>query len=219
VRISRAEILIAICGIVSVLVAFAVATWADSPMRDLSLNLMAGIATSVLFFFLLVWAPTQAKRVRIRKSAINYYLEFKVDVIGILLHASGKGFSDDERQALANDPQAFWKYFREDETGSGMRWYEVLNGLDGYHVSQIAMELEALRAEIQFVLHTLDIEDEELFAFMKRLSKICFLMTKRSADYDDVKMWGRFLWGIFSDWDPAVGRVGHDRNLEMLKRI
>ena len=149
---------------------------------------------------------------------ISHYIDFKQEVIGLILHASGKAWSQDDIDHLMV-PANFSHYFSEDETGSGGRWYEVLNGLDEHYVRQIANRLELLRSEVQFILSSIDIEDDEIFEFMKRLSEVSFRMSRVKSDYDDQKSWGRFLWSLYSDFDPIVGKVPFDRNMRMLQQL
>jgi hypothetical protein len=206
---------------ISCVAAAALALWLSGisfSLRDALLGLLTSYAVTVVFYFLVVWFPEQQKRRRIKKGVISHYLQFKKEVIGLILHASGKAWSQDDLDRLII-PKEFSEHFSEDETGSGMRWYEVLNGLNGYYAGEIANRLELLRSEVQFVLSSIEIEDDEVFEFMKRLSEVAFSMSKIKADYEGQKSWGRFLWALYSDFDPTTGDVPFDRNLRMLERI
>jgi hypothetical protein len=204
-------------GILAVGFAFVISN-ANYFGKDVFVSLATSYAVSVIFYLMIVWVPTRSRKARIKRSAIAHYKEFKIEVMGLLLHAAKEGWTSEDRERLV-DPGAFTEYFTADETGSGMRWYEVLNGLDDYYVSEIALRLDMLRSEIQFVLDSIEIEDEELFLFMKRLSRISQIMSKKSSDYDDVKTWGRFLWGIYANWDAVVGHLNGDQNLKMFERL
>lgn len=216
-RITPLDYLLATSGLVAAGGAFLLGPL-EFAQRDVLISLFTSYTVTVVFYILVVWLPLQRKRVRVKRSVISHYKEFKIEVLGLIMHAAGKTWSMDELEAL-QIPKNFSEYFSQDETGSGMRWYEVLNGLDDYYVSQIAMRLEILRSELHYVLSSIDIDDQEVFDFMKRLDQIAFRMSRLKSDYDDQKSWGRFLWLLYSDFDPIIGHVPQDRNLELLKRL
>lgn len=216
-RITYGSSLLAISGGVAAVLAL----WLSGisfERRDALLGLLTSYAVTVVFYFLVVWFPEQQKRRRIKRGVISHYLQFKKEVIGLILHASGKAWSQEDLDRLII-PQEFSEYFSEDETGSGMRWYEVLNGLNEYYAGEIANRLELLRTEVQFVLSSIEIKDEEVFDFMKRLSEIAFRVSKMKADHEGQESWGRFLWALYSDFDPITGDEPFDRNLRLLERI
>ena len=216
-RLSKVNSLLALSGMVALVGAWLIGG-ASCPRKDVLLGLLTSYTVTVVFYFLVVWFPEQKRRKRIKTGIIAHYMQFKKEVIGLILHASGKAWSQDDLDRLTI-PKEFSNYFSEDETGSGMRWYGVLNGLNEYYVGEISNRLELLRDEVQFVLSSIEIQDQEVFEFMKRLSEVSFRMSKVKADYDDQKSWGRFLWALYSDFDPAVGDVPFDRNLKMLEKL
>jgi hypothetical protein len=216
-KITLVDWLLAASGLATIAGAFFLGP-SEIAQRDVLISLSTSYAVTVVFYLLVVWLPTQRKRARIKRSVISHYKEFKLEVLGLIMHAGGKAWSLDDLEALQT-PKKFSEYFSEDETGSGMRWYEVLNGLDDYYVSQIAMRLDILRSELHYVLVSIDIDDQEVFDFMKRLDHIVFRMSRLKSDYEDQKSWGRFLWSLYSDFDPIVGHVPHDRNLQLLEKI
>jgi hypothetical protein len=114
-------------------------------------------------------------------------MEFKESVLGIILNASGKSYGLDQIKELMA-PDKFEEFFRFDETGSGMRWNEFLNGLNKYYAGKIVIEFEILREEIQFIINNVDIDDSDAYTFLKRLSTVSYSMSKIGSDYDDQKM-------------------------------
>jgi hypothetical protein len=158
-----------------------------SAYNDLIFNLSSGYAVSVVLYFLIVFLPDHFRRQRIRKSALRVYMEFKESVLGIILNASGKSYGLDQIKELMA-PDKFEEFFRFDETGSGMRWDEFLNGLNKYYAGKIVIEFEILREEIQFIINNVDIDDSDAYTFLKRLSTVSYSMSKIGSDYDDQKM-------------------------------
>ncbi len=189
-----------------------------SGYNDTILNLSSGYAISVFFYGLVVYLPELSRRKRIRKHALLAYKGFRRKIITQILFASGKTVSMDDLEELS-DPLKFDEYWRFDETGSGMRYYEFLNGLDDYYAARIAMELEVLRDEIQFVLNAVDIDDEKAFSYLRNLSAFAYDMSKTGADYDEQKRWGNFLWELLVPWDREKQKLLKDPIIEALEKI
>ena len=188
------------------------------PYRDAILNLGSGYIVSIIFYFLLVALPEHFKKVRHRDHALEVYRRFKEDVIGLIFSASGKGYGLDEIDELM-DPKKFRDYFEEDETGSGARWDEFLNGLDEYHRGRIVTELEILRDELHFLVSHHDVEDGNVYKHLKNVSVAIHAMSKTGVSYNEQKQWGRFLWGLFTLFDWGEGYREEDPIERAIARI
>ena len=167
---------------------------------------------------MIVFFPEHVRRKRIRENALKVYWEFKRSVLGLILSASGEGSTLDQVEELM-EPEKFKEYFCSDETGSGKRWYAFLNGLDDSHVREIAIELEILRDEVQFIVNNIDLDDADAYAYLKHLSTVTYSMSKAGSDYDDQKLWGRFLMEIFTQWNMCEGNWKKDYILESIRKI
>lgn len=131
-------------------------------------TLSSGILVSIFFWFLIVAVP-QTKRRRILKSNFQqHYLYFKEDVIRILLSASNEPYNQGDEEAL-KDVVAFRQYYQDDEK---RRWYALLNGLERNpeKIDDLLVEMELLREEVGYLLHSMEIKNERVHAFFKRLS-------------------------------------------------
>lgn len=181
------------------------------------LNLSSGYAISVLFYALIVYLPEHFKRKRIRNYALIAYSNFRESVLTQILFASGKSVGEELEELL--DPEKFDEYWRYDETGSGMRYYEFLNGLNDYFAGKIAFELEILRDEIQFILNAVDVDDEEAFTHLRYVTVLAYDMSKTGSNYEDQKRWGRFLWVLLVPKDTKTGKIKKDPIIESLEKI
>ncbi|MGH8564965.1 MAG: hypothetical protein ACREXW_13130 [Gammaproteobacteria bacterium] len=79
--------------------------------------------------------------------------------------------------------------------------------------------LEVLREELLYVLNTIDVHDEEVFAFLKRLAQIIYRMRDIETEYDDIKQIGGFLWELFAGWSVIDGYRDKDIVQSMIERI
>lgn len=95
----------------------------------------------------------------------------------------------------------------------------MLNGLDGHLINRIIVELEILCAEVQYALTVVDIDNAEVFDFMKRLSQIVYRYRNLSDDYDDIKQLSGFLWSIHTGWSFVDGYTEKDVIAEMIEAI
>ena len=224
-RITRLDIFLLISALLSILTALLCS--ADVLMEgklprlpaynDIVSSLAAGYFTSVIVYFLVVRIPEERRRRRIRRMLLSRYQELKSDLIGLLIHASGKAYSDEPESF--QDPKKFREYFEFDETGSGGRWYEVLNGLNDYYIGEINNHLQIFSGELHFALGQIDVQRDDVFDYLKRFSTSISTMKTRKTDYDDIKIWGRYLWSILGSSDFVSGRSDTDRIEELINRI
>jgi len=186
--------------------------------NEVIFSLSVGSAVSILFYFLIVWYPERRKRKILRESLKQNYYRFRLSTIGILLHSSDH-CCDSHLQQKLNDPKEFRKYFQEDVTGSGERWYDVQNNLEECHLQELRIELEILRDELAYIISQIDISEPKTLDFFKNLSKYVYRMKQKSLEYDDVKSLSGFLWEIFANWDFSTGYVEEDIIEKMIQKI
>ena len=101
------------------------------------------------------------------------------------------------------------------------RWHAIMNGINDseYLLRDLLYELEIFSKETLYLLSMVDIHDEEVFSFLKRMSHIIYRMRDVKTKYDDIKTLGRFLWEIFSGWSFVEGYRDHDIIESMINRI
>jgi hypothetical protein len=119
------------------------------------------------------------------------------------------------------DQGEFRRYFGIHVTDDQTRWHAVLNSLNqnAYLLRDILHELEVLREELLYVLSSIDVHDEEVFGFLKRLSHAIFRLRDVEPEYDDIKYIGGFLYEIFAGWSFIEGYRKEDIVLSMIERI
>ncbi|NOZ43272.1 MAG: hypothetical protein GXP02_08950 [Alphaproteobacteria bacterium] len=79
--------------------------------------------------------------------------------------------------------------------------------------------MEIFRDEIFFVLNNTNFKDDRIFNFLKDLSEVIYLNRDVELEYDSVKSFCGFLWGIFACWDWVKGYSESDVIEEMIETI
>jgi hypothetical protein len=92
----------------------------------------------------------------------------------------------------------FREYFKKKVSADQERWHAVLNGLDESLVKRLVVELETLMTEVHYALTVIDIDNQDAFVFLKRLSQILYRYRNWSAEYNDVKQLSGFMWSVHS---------------------
>ena len=191
-----------------------------APRARSVLNMLSmGIVVSTIFYFIVVWVPGQQRKARIHRSLQEHYSAFRSSCVHTFLIASNS--QDYHPKEMLLDPSEFRRYFKV-EVGNGQnRWHVVLNALNGnrYLLRDIQYELEILREELLYVLNFIDIHDEEVFAFLKRLAQIIYRMRDIETGYDDIKQIGGLLWEIFAGWNVINGYRDKDIIQSMIDRV
>lgn len=181
-------------------------------------DLSVGFLVSLFFWFLIVQIPESRKRAILRNNLARQYQHFKEDVIQILLFASVGSHSTELKKQLCNHDE-FKRFFSENKNE---RWYAALNGLQGNegHLNDLIVEIELLANEISYVLNNINIDDDEVHSFFKRLSTHVYKLRRSTVyTYDHVKYLGNFIWEILARWSIISGQRKEDIVQEMIDRI
>ena len=187
-------------------------------VRPLAYDLSVGYLISYIFFVLVVVIPDQRASRRTGRLMANHFRTFKLTCIEIYLTAIGDSWDSELPQQLLQ-PEAFRDYFSAHFSESQNRWHAVHNGLYDYGVPELIIESELLAREIEYTLVKLNIEDEEVEIFLKRLSRSLLRLRNSEPTYDDVKRLLNFLYPIHSHWSWLDGYVGRDPVGEMIARL
>lgn len=172
-------------------------------------GLSMGFLVSNIFYCLVVLLPEKRRRRMIGANLQHQYRDFREDCIAIFLSAMRESYPAELPQQLTGQ-KAFKDYFKAPYDESQSRWDRFLNGLDDYHLKSILTELEILRAAVLYTLNNVEIGDEDVFAFLHRLSRQVHKFRYTNQDYDDVESLSRFLWELFAGWSFIDGYQDED---------
>jgi hypothetical protein len=181
-------------------------------------DLSVGFLISLFFWFLIVRIPESRKKAILRNNLARQYQHFKEDVIQILLFSSVGSHAAELRKQLC-DHNEFKRFFSENERE---KWYAALNGLQGNegYLNDLIVEIELLANEISYVLNNINIDDDEVHSFFKRLSTHVYKLRRCTVyTYDHVKYLGNFIWEILARWSIIDGQRKEDIVQEMIDRI
>lgn len=67
--------------------------------------------------------------------------------------------------------------------------------------------------------NNIKIDDHDVIAFFKRLSRAVYRLKNSSLEYDDVKQLDRFLWELFAGWNFVDGYRKDDIIRVMIDKI
>jgi len=181
-------------------------------------DLGIGSMTSLFFYWLVVRLPENVKRRRIRNSFARHFREFKEDAIATMLMVTDGTYTYGFHQELV-DQKRFREYFQQ-QVGQGQdRWDSLHNKMTEYALDELLTQLEVLRAEIMFTMAAIDIEDEKVLEFMKRLSATIMKMRRTTLDYDSMKSFGNFMYEIFGGFNLVSGYQTRDFFEDMIREI
>jgi len=189
-----------------------------SNLRPLAYDLSVGYLVSLLFFVLVVAIPATVTRRRTARLLSNHYRSFKLACVEIYLSAIGDSWDSELPEQLL-DAAEFSNYFSQRFSCDQTRWHAVHNGLYDYGVPELVLECELFAREIEYTLLKLNIDDDDVALFLKRLSRSLIRLRTSTPTYDDVKRLLNFLYPIHSHWSWLEGYVGRDPVAEMIVRL
>ncbi|MDR7307785.1 hypothetical protein [Rhodoferax saidenbachensis] len=180
-------------------------------------NLCVGFLGGVIVWLLNVLVPERQTRAILRDNLRKQYQYFREDVISLLLGAGGSYSAG--LPAQLSRPNAFRDYYRGENQ---QRWYDVLNYLQANpeRLSDIVAHMQTLSNEVEYLLHKISIDDEEVHAFLKRLSLHTHRLQHLSVySYDEVKYLGGFIFEMLAAWSVISGYLEADPVACMIEKI
>jgi hypothetical protein len=181
-------------------------------------DLGIGSIVSLLFYWLVVRLPDNAKRRRIRNSFAHHFREFKEDAIATMLMVTDGTYEWGFHRELV-DQKRFREYFQQQVGRGEDRWDSLHNKMTEYALNELLTQLEVLRGEITFTMAAIDIDDEKVLEFMKRLSATIVKMRATTPDYDSMKSFGNFMYEIFGGFNLVSGYQTRDFFEDMIRAI
>jgi hypothetical protein len=166
-------------------------------------DIAVGIMVSLFIYFLVAWLPERDKRNRVRRSLQRQYDSFKEGCIHIFLNAMGQGYDPALVDGLKEREQ-FKRFFSEPFAPGQTRWHAVANGLHSENINRLIVEFEILIAEVRFTLIAVDVENQEVFDFLKDLATILYRARNCSPEYDGVKSLLGLMWTVYAGWSSSM---------------
>jgi hypothetical protein len=186
--------------------------------EKIAYDLGIGSIIGLLFYWLVVKLPENAKRRRVRKSFALHFRQFKEDVIATILSVTDGSYEYGFHEELV-DQKKFRVYFTQTDDSGNERWYAFYNNMTEANLQELRLHLEVLRSEILFTMAAVDIEDKEVLEFMKRFSANIIRYRSTTIDYDSMKSFGNFMWEIFAGFSLVTGYIQRDYFLAMINDI
>jgi hypothetical protein len=186
--------------------------------NQIAFDMSVGVIVSLLVYVLVVRVPERKKRVRLKANLKRQYSNLKEDCIMNCLFACG-GSADLDLVEQLKDREAFKHYFNESISSDQNRWHAVLNGMDELKVKAILQELSIFRRELEYTLASIEVDDPQVFAFLRGLNRVLHRSQAWSAGYDEIKPLSQFIWSIHTGWDWIHGYTGKDAIAEMIDAI
>lgn len=180
-------------------------------------NLCVGFLSGVIVWLLNVLVPERRTRSILRDNLRKQYQYFREDVISVLLGAEGSYSAG--LPAQLSHPNTFRDYYRGENQ---QRWYDVLNYLQANpeRLSDIVAHMQTLSSEVEYLLHKISIDDNEVHAFLKRLSLHTHRLQRLSVySYDEVKYLGGFIFEMLAAWSVISGYLETDPVARMIEKI
>lgn len=154
-------------------------------------NVCSGIIGGVIVWYLNIVIPERKMHKILKTNLIIQYQSFREDIIYILLEAEGP--IEAERLSQLDDQ----KILREHFLGENLiRWHNALSYINENpeRISDIIHYLQSLSDEIMYFICKINIENEEVHAFFRRLCRYIYSLKNKSEFKDEqVKHIGDFI--------------------------
>lgn len=186
--------------------------------NQIAFDTAVGLIVGLFVYVLVVRIPERQKRIRLKSNLRRQYTSLKEECITNFLFACNGSASSDLVDQL-QDREEFKAYFNQLVSRDQNRWHAVLNGMDDMKVRAIVHELSVFRRELEYTLTSLNVEDPQVFTFLRGLTRVLHRSQGWSAGYDEIKPLSQFMWSMHTGWDFAHGYMDRDHIAEMIEAI
>ncbi len=186
--------------------------------NQIAFDVSVGVLVSLFVYVLVVRIPERKKRQRLKANLRRQYSNLKEECITNFLFTCNRSASLDLVDQL-KDRVTFERYFKEKVTPDQERWDVVLNGMNDQTVAAIVQELSIFRREVEFTLTAIDVDDPQVFAFLRDLTRVLHRTVDWSSGYDEIKPMAQFVWTMHTGWDWVQGYTGKDAISDMIDAI
>lgn len=177
-------------------------------------DILIGVIVSYVFYYVIVYIPNKRREQIIKNNYKKQIETFKTSIITTLLCSLTGGYTGVDgwsyKDLFIN--KNFKDFFHTPVSETQDRWEDIATNLQNNHdnVNDIVMEFKTLEEESRFVLNKLEIQDERIYVFLKRISKVTYKLRKYDPETDDIKSLMLFLWQIFAGWSWIDGYSEED---------
>lgn len=189
-----------------------------STWRKLSYDFGMGGVVSLFFYGLLVALPEAQRRRRMRNVLRAQYRATKRSLLATILGVTDGSYSYELLDELS-DQERFRVHFSEAVAEGQDRWHSFANKLTADTVNEILLTLEIFREDIRYVLGKADIADDHAHDFLLRFSRTIQSYHGTTTDYDESKVFLRFLWSLLSGFSASTGYSERDPISDMIGKI
>ncbi|MCQ9378324.1 hypothetical protein [Methyloversatilis sp. XJ19-49] len=186
--------------------------------NQVTFDITVGIIVSLFVYLLVVRLPEWQKKGRLKAHLLRRYDDLKEQCLMHFLWACSQPAESTLIDSLKNQKE-FRDFFNASVAPDQDRWHQVLNGLTDEYVRSIVRELDSFRGEVDFVLTSVDVSDEEAFRLLRNLTEVLQRSRHWSDREDQLKPLSQFMWSIFAGWSIISGYTDRDVIHDMITAI
>lgn len=188
-------------------------------INDISL----GFLSAFLFYYVLVYMPLARSRYRIKLRLQESFLDFKKNVIALLLQAGEIKLPDIAEADRLLSIDEFKIFFSGSDGGDVNRWQIVQQGLanNPVLVEDISAELVFLKEEMLVALGHVDVPNDQVFDLVKDVSLLIYKYKNKCvrSDSDNLKWFTALLWQIFTGYPWIAGEQKKENSTECCNKV
>jgi len=133
-------------------------------LSPITQNLLLGLLVSAIFYFLVVFVPTYIRKENLKTVFLNFYDQFKEDVLREVLHLMEFDGDEYEKIEELKNTDEFIAFAQDaSQTEGQTNWHVLMNNIDEedhkHSLRTIAVKLSELQREADFLIRTAGVED------------------------------------------------------------
>lgn len=191
------------------------AWWGD--FYTIASPLLSGAIVSFIFFYLVVKIPENRRAKIIKNQFKKSFDNIKRSILKDVISASINGGRYDLQidHDTVENLMTVWGFeatFKGGERGHE-GFYAFRNHMSGdaLEYRDILIDLHMLSREIDFLLNNIEMHNEDLFIFFKKLQRYLTRVEKIGPGYNEEKELSNLIWDLYGQFCFIEGNLGYNR--------
>lgn len=184
-------------------------------INDTIMNILIGSLVSFIFYFVVVYIPRYLYKENLKKVFLDYYDQFKEDILREVLHLTEFDGDVKEKINSLKDTGNFIAFYKEPRKDGQNNLHVLMNNIlkeDYKHSLKIIVtQISELQREVDFIVRSVGVGNSDLLKKFRNLDRA--LQDGRYTEnldwnWEDDRRFVGALYELLSGWSIADGAHG-----------
>ena len=190
----------------------------DYSQKEIFFSLSTGFIVTTIFWLISIYLPQRKKKKILIKNFRYFFVQFKSNLIRILLQACEK-YKDESQINNLLEYKNFKDFFGNQNKKLFYNAINIINE-NNIYISKIIIEFELLNIETYAIINNVDVLNKDLYNFSRALNENLYrLKNDINLKNDQINYLSTMLWSYLANYSQISGYSEEDLFNKMISKI